>query len=276
MPRGLENINISRAANLTNLFYLFFHGGKSAVIPFITLFFRLIGLSAFQVGIIVAAKTLTSLIWAPLWARCAVSYNRQRFVLMFSLFMVIITNLTFPALYTQISQKEHCDAMSGNNSVSGSFITTVPQESMDHGVIQTTASSVPESSEKSSKSTSTTLPPKTITGLPATTTTTTTTASTTPIVSSTSGKLPSHTDSTDMEELYEEALNLLKLNGVTPTQVLNSNLDVPQMYELVKNYLQGSNVTQQVVGDLYHMLLDREGGGGSEGKLSKEVFLLIF
>uniref|UniRef100_A0A2C9LW78 Major facilitator superfamily associated domain-containing protein n=1 Tax=Biomphalaria glabrata TaxID=6526 RepID=A0A2C9LW78_BIOGL len=108
MAHGLETINISKASTLTNLFYLFFHGGKAAIMPFLTLFFRLIGLNAFEVGIIIAAKTVTGLIWAPLWSRCATAYNRHRSVIMFSLFMLVATYLSLPALYTQISKPEHC------------------------------------------------------------------------------------------------------------------------------------------------------------------------
>ncbi|RUS79839.1 hypothetical protein EGW08_012403, partial [Elysia chlorotica] len=101
-------VNISKAATTTNLFYLFFHGGKAAIVPFLTLFFRLVGLNPLEAGLIIAAKTLTGLIWAPLWARCASAYSRHRFVLMFSLFMMMLTYLSLPVLYTQVSRLEDC------------------------------------------------------------------------------------------------------------------------------------------------------------------------
>ncbi|XP_005099859.1 major facilitator superfamily domain-containing protein 6-like protein A [Aplysia californica] len=134
MGREVEAINISKAATTTNLFYLFFHGGKAAVIPFLTLFFRLIGLSALEAGGLIAAKTITGLIWAPLWARCATAYSRHRLVLTFSLFMMMVTYLSFPALYTQLAKPEHCWKVSDNGTVSmtppmeqvGSAVTPAP------------------------------------------------------------------------------------------------------------------------------------------------------
>ncbi|CAL1526300.1 unnamed protein product [Lymnaea stagnalis] len=130
MSRERETINISNASTLTNLFYLFFHGGKAAIIPFLTLFFRLVGLNAFEAGIIIAAKTLTALIWAPLWSRCATAYNHHRLVLILSLFMMMVTYLSFPALYTQISKAEHCMApgnINSNSSTDSQKLTGGPQ-----------------------------------------------------------------------------------------------------------------------------------------------------
>ncbi|GFO23406.1 major facilitator superfamily domain-containing protein 6-like protein b [Plakobranchus ocellatus] len=121
MAQGMETVNISKAATTTNLFYLFFHGGKAAIVPFLTLFFRLVGLSPLEAGLIIAAKTLTGLIWAPLWARCATAYSRHRFILMFSLFMMMLTYLSMPALYTQVWKPEHCQSRtrSHNDSAVG-------------------------------------------------------------------------------------------------------------------------------------------------------------
>ncbi|CAG5129324.1 unnamed protein product [Candidula unifasciata] len=115
MAGKMDSINISRASSTTNLFYLFFHGGKAAIVPFLTLFFRLVGLNAFEVGTVIAVKTLTSLVWAPLWAKCATAYSRHRLVLVMSLFMMIMTYLAFPALYTQLSSSEHCLQVSSSN-----------------------------------------------------------------------------------------------------------------------------------------------------------------
>lgn len=168
MTRGLDTINISKASTLTNLFYLFFHGGKAAVIPFLTLFFRLVGLNALDAGIIIAAKTLTSLIWAPLWSRCATAYNRHRLVLMFSLFMMMVTYLSFPALYTQLSSPQHC--LPSPVNITGSSDTESLKSTTDSPISSTelsdsavtigfnsTFSSVSHLTTQSTLSTSTTL-----------------------------------------------------------------------------------------------------------------------
>lgn len=133
MTGKVESINISKASTTTNLFYLFFHGGKAAIIPFLTIFFRLVGLNALEAGTVIAVKTLTGLVWAPLWARCATAYSRHRLVLVISLFMMIMTYLAFPALYTQLATSEHCLQVSSSN-----HSPDLPPHSSSHDVSHTT------------------------------------------------------------------------------------------------------------------------------------------
>ena len=95
-------VNLMRATAWCNCFYVCLSAAKASLLPFLTLFFRLLGLSPLETGVIMAAKTLTGFVWAPLWARCAVSYNKRRMVLVFSLLMMTLTVLSFTAVYYQV------------------------------------------------------------------------------------------------------------------------------------------------------------------------------
>ncbi|XP_076459132.1 major facilitator superfamily domain-containing protein 6-like protein B [Babylonia areolata] len=96
-------VNLLRATTTCNAFYIVFSAAKAALLPFLTLLFRLLGLDAMQTGIVMAAKTLTGFVWAPLWARCAVTYNKRRVVLLFSLLMMATMYLSFTAVYYKVA-----------------------------------------------------------------------------------------------------------------------------------------------------------------------------
>nr|KAG5703810.1 hypothetical protein BaRGS_031444 [Batillaria attramentaria] len=105
-----QPVNLSKASTVCNTFYVFLSAAKAALLPFLTLFFRLIGLNAFDTGIIMAAKTLTGFVWAPLWARCAAAYNKRRLVLIFSLLMMSVMYLSFIGVYYKVGDPVMCSA----------------------------------------------------------------------------------------------------------------------------------------------------------------------
>lgn len=83
-----EPINLTRSILLCNLFHFFLAAAKASLLPFLTLYFRLLGLSALQTGIIMSGKTFVAFVWSPLWSRCATSCNKRRCILMFSILMM--------------------------------------------------------------------------------------------------------------------------------------------------------------------------------------------
>jgi predicted MFS family arabinose efflux permease len=89
----------------------------------LTLFFRLIGLSALETGIVMAAKTLTGFFWAPLWARCAVAYNKRRVVLIFSLCMMGLMYMSFIAVYYKVGDLKQCQPPSPLDGQSDGNVT---------------------------------------------------------------------------------------------------------------------------------------------------------
>ncbi|XP_041362795.1 major facilitator superfamily domain-containing protein 6-like protein B [Gigantopelta aegis] len=102
----METVNISRSILICNVFQFFFASSKACLLPFLTLFFRLMGLNAVETGIIIAAKTLTGFVWAPIWARCAIAYNKRRIVLIFSLMVMAATYFTMTIVYSHVSNNQ--------------------------------------------------------------------------------------------------------------------------------------------------------------------------
>jgi MFS family permease len=116
-------VNLFRATAACNTFYVFLSAAKAALLPFLTLFFRLIGLSALETGIVMAAKTLTGFFWAPLWARCAIAYNKRRVVLIFSLYMMGLMYMSFIAVYYKVGDLKQCQPPSPLDGQSDGNVT---------------------------------------------------------------------------------------------------------------------------------------------------------
>ncbi|XP_052761326.1 major facilitator superfamily domain-containing protein 6-like protein A [Mya arenaria] len=91
-------VNLIRSIFLCNIFNFFLAAGKSCLIPFLTLYFKKLGLSPSQAGLIIGAKTFVGLVFAPLWSRCAVRCGKRRLVLMFSLLVMASTYLSLTAV----------------------------------------------------------------------------------------------------------------------------------------------------------------------------------
>ena len=127
-------VNLLRATTTCNTFYIFLSAAKASLLPFLTLFFRLLGLTAMETGIIMAAKTLTGFVWAPLWARCAVAYNKRRLVLVFSLLMMGLMYMSFTAVYYKVGNLQACKAVVDHGEQDGNVSGTLPtaaNESLD-------------------------------------------------------------------------------------------------------------------------------------------------
>lgn len=89
-----NSININRAILFCNIYHLFFAAAKASLFPFLTLFYRHLGLSAIQVGYLMAAKMLSAFLWASVWAKQAIRLQRRRFYLFLSLSMMLATNIS--------------------------------------------------------------------------------------------------------------------------------------------------------------------------------------
>ncbi|XP_013415608.1 major facilitator superfamily domain-containing protein 6-like protein B [Lingula anatina] len=89
LVNAFEVVNITKSLVITDFFHFFYAGGKVCLLPFLTLFFRQLGLSATQAGIICAAKALVGLVSTPLWSACSTKCNVRRVTLMSSIFVMI-------------------------------------------------------------------------------------------------------------------------------------------------------------------------------------------
>ncbi|XP_063817119.1 major facilitator superfamily domain-containing protein 6-like [Pseudophryne corroboree] len=79
--------DISKALAVASLFHFFHNFGKFCVIPFLTIFFRYLGLSPPLVGIVMGIKHIIYVFWAPLCSFVARSNRKRRLLITSSLFL---------------------------------------------------------------------------------------------------------------------------------------------------------------------------------------------
>lgn len=218
------DLNIDKVLCLSHTFHLFLGAARSALFPFLTIYFRLLGLTATQTGLLLGAKAFMTLVCAPAWTACAKRFNKKKVVLMFSLFMLMSANL-FLCLIPPVSEDaplRFCNKplveRAGNVTGMGDLVGTFSNGSTlapDLGEISSSLSpgktvSSTSSELKKAKSSTTSAPglPETpqekteksstvsTTQKPTTTTTiiTTTTAATTTAASTTKKKIKTTTD----------------------------------------------------------------------------------
>lgn len=83
--RRNRQIDVRRALALTGLFNFLLRCARACLLPFLTLYFRQLGLPPVMIGIIVGIKHLISLIWSPVSSLLSKHYNRRRVVIMCAL-----------------------------------------------------------------------------------------------------------------------------------------------------------------------------------------------
>ena len=72
--------DISRSVVIASIFFFLYAGGKACLLPFITLYFKHLGLTATQTGLLFATKHFVWYLAAPIWLVFA-----KRFVYLVSL-----------------------------------------------------------------------------------------------------------------------------------------------------------------------------------------------
>ncbi|XP_037112237.1 major facilitator superfamily domain-containing protein 6-like [Syngnathus acus] len=79
--RKTKQINVKRTLALARAFHFLYSCAKSCLLPFLTLYFRDLGLAPEMVGIIMGTKHIISLLWQPLSSLLAKMYNKRRAVI---------------------------------------------------------------------------------------------------------------------------------------------------------------------------------------------------
>ncbi|XP_030063970.1 major facilitator superfamily domain-containing protein 6-like [Microcaecilia unicolor] len=82
---GNKQWDISKALLLASIFHFFHSAGKACVIPFLTIYFRQLGLTAPFVGLIIGIKHLIAIIWAPVCSCLAKTHRKRRILITGSL-----------------------------------------------------------------------------------------------------------------------------------------------------------------------------------------------
>ncbi|XP_077591565.1 major facilitator superfamily domain-containing protein 6-like [Stigmatopora nigra] len=100
-----KQINIKQTLGLARAFHFLYSCGKSCLFPFLTLYFRQLGLTPEMTGIVMGTKHLISLVWRPLGTLLVKMYNKRRVVLHGSLVcsaMVALVVLLVPPIDLQV------------------------------------------------------------------------------------------------------------------------------------------------------------------------------
>lgn len=85
--------DVNKALTLASLFHFLYGAGNACAIPFLTLYFRQLGLTAPLVGIIIGLKHLITSLWAPLCSYLSKTHNKRKVFISGSLFCSVGTGL---------------------------------------------------------------------------------------------------------------------------------------------------------------------------------------
>ena len=108
-----EPVNLTRSIFICNIFSFLFSASKSCLMPFLTVYLRMLGLTATETGIVIGAKTFSAFIFAPLWSKCATSCRKRKFVLQFALFMMAATYLSLTLIPSVGKSFDACKVRKG-------------------------------------------------------------------------------------------------------------------------------------------------------------------
>lgn len=106
--------DVNKALTLASLFHFLYGAGNACTVPFLTLYFRQLGLTAPLVGIIIGLKHLITSLWAPLCSYLAKTHNKRKILITGSLLcsvgagllltLVPPLNMDLPYKYCNVSQ----------------------------------------------------------------------------------------------------------------------------------------------------------------------------
>lgn len=85
-----------RPLQSARLFYFFYFGGMASLVPFLTVYYELSGLSGRQIGILTGITPLVTLVASPIWGGAADATRRHRLLLVLALSGVMASVLAFP------------------------------------------------------------------------------------------------------------------------------------------------------------------------------------
>lgn len=121
---------INRSLLPTKLLSLFLSAGEANLLPFLPMYFRFIGLTAIQSGILGCTRHLVSFWASPLLRILAEKTNKRKFLFLALLLAAVISNMSLGLTNTVVSTTNfrayNCEKMAFNHSISrvnGSIFT---------------------------------------------------------------------------------------------------------------------------------------------------------
>ena len=82
----------------SSMFFFLFYGAFSFLLPFLAIFYKSLGLTGGQIGLLAALSPIISFFSAPLWTGAADATRHHKLVAMLSLVGVVIITLIFPGV----------------------------------------------------------------------------------------------------------------------------------------------------------------------------------
>ncbi|XP_017272243.1 major facilitator superfamily domain-containing protein 6-like [Kryptolebias marmoratus] len=122
--RRTKQINIKRALALAGTFGFLRSCSKACLLPFLTLYFRQLGLCPAMAGIVVGARHLMALVWSPVASLLAKHYNKRRAAVGCSLVLsaaAALTLLVLPPAGAPCAPAGSCNASNPSSAPSQSL-----------------------------------------------------------------------------------------------------------------------------------------------------------
>lgn len=95
---------INKSLLVLKLYYFFSFSAQACIKPFYPVFFRHVGMSAQQTGIILGLKPLARIIGAPMWGALADKHRKHRIVML--IMFIVSTTLQFSLVFVQGPNEE--------------------------------------------------------------------------------------------------------------------------------------------------------------------------
>ncbi|XP_022801972.1 major facilitator superfamily domain-containing protein 6-like protein B [Stylophora pistillata] len=113
---------INRSVLPTKLINLFLSAGEANLLPFLPMFYRFIGLTALQNGVLGSARHLVSFWASPLLRIIAEKTNKRKFLFLVLLLASVISNISLGLISTPVSTTNfrayNCENLELNHSIS--------------------------------------------------------------------------------------------------------------------------------------------------------------
>jgi MFS family permease len=122
-----EPVNLMKSVFVCNTFHFLYAASKACLFPFLTLYLRLLGLTATQTGIIIGGKTISAFVFAPLWAMISARFRKRRLVLMFSILMMATTYLGLTLIMNVNKAATSCNVEGPPGNITGRLQEMVKQ-----------------------------------------------------------------------------------------------------------------------------------------------------
>ncbi|KAF7220654.1 major facilitator superfamily domain-containing protein 6-like [Nothobranchius furzeri] len=135
--RRTKQIDIKRALALAGTFSFLCSCAKACLLPFLTLYFRQLGLSPMMTGMVMGTKHLLTLVWSPAASLLSKHYNKRRVVITCSLVFsaaAALLLLVFPPVGVPGARIGSCNT----SSLSSAPTQRPPENTTDAGPSSTT------------------------------------------------------------------------------------------------------------------------------------------